>query len=134
MPKQYGAVPFRVRKNKIEVMLATARDGKRWLVPKGWPMKRGPRYTARREAFEEAGVKGKVRRKPLGSLKYRKRVDRRRLNVDLKLYPLAVKKRVKNFPEKGERRLRWFSLKEAVKRCNDPALGRLLRKIKKEIR
>jgi 8-oxo-dGTP pyrophosphatase MutT (NUDIX family) len=131
MQKQFGAVPFRVRRGRIEVMLVTARDGKRWLVPKGWPMKRGPRYTARKEAFEESGVKGKVQRKPLGTLKYRKKIRSRRTKVNLRLYPLAVKKQVRRFPERKQRLRRWFSLKRAVERCRDPGLGRLLRRIKK---
>jgi hypothetical protein len=131
MPKQFGAVPFRVRKGKIEVMLVTARDGNRWLVPKGWPMKRGPRYTARKEAQQESGVKGSIGRKPLGVMTFRKKVHGRRRKVALRLYPLSVKKRAKRFPEGKQRTRRWFSVKGAIAHCNDPALGRLHGKIKK---
>jgi hypothetical protein len=131
MPKQFGAVPFRMRKGRIEVMLVTSRDGRRWLVPKGWPMKRGPRYTAKTEAYQESGVRGKLRRKPLGTMSYRKKVGGRVLKMHLSLYPLVVKKQVRRFPERKQRTIRWFSLKGAVKRCDNPSLARLLGKIKK---
>jgi 8-oxo-dGTP pyrophosphatase MutT (NUDIX family) len=53
----------------------TSRETRRWIIPKGWPMKRMPPHTAAaREAFEEAGVLGQVRRRPLGSYSYRKRL------------------------------------------------------------
>jgi 8-oxo-dGTP pyrophosphatase MutT (NUDIX family) len=131
MPKQFGAVPFRIHRGKVEVMLVTSRDGERWLVPKGWPMKRGARYTARQEAYEESGVRGRVRRSPLGTMKYRKKVGGRRRTIDLKVYPLRVSKQVRKFPERKQRKTRWFALKDAIERCRDPAPARLLRKIKK---
>jgi len=60
--RQYAAIPIRLRKNgKAEVLLLTSRGKGRWGIPKGWPMrKRSPKGTARQEAFEEAGVKGRV--------------------------------------------------------------------------
>src|SRR4051812_8174384 len=103
MTKQFGAVPFRVRSGKIEVMLITSRDGRRWLVPKGWPMKRGARDTAKTEAYQESGVRGKLRRKSLGTMSYRKKVGGRRLKVRLRLFPLVVKKQIKRFPERKQR-------------------------------
>ena len=36
---QVAALPFRIRKGRIEVLLVTSRETKRWLIPKGWPMK-----------------------------------------------------------------------------------------------
>ena len=93
--------------NRRDQMLVTSSQN-RWLVPKGHLMREGPRYTARREAFEESGVRGRVRRKPLGSVKYRKKKKKRTILVDLKLFPLAVTRQAKNFPERGKRRTRWF--------------------------
>src|SRR4051794_25978980 len=115
MPRQqYGAIPFRVRKDAIEVMLVTSRDMDQWIIPKGWPKKGGPRHTAESEAYEESGVRGRVHRKPLGSFKYKKKLDRKkRVRIELKVYPLAVTKQAKQFPERKKRGIRWFSLKEA---------------------
>jgi hypothetical protein len=94
-------------------------------------MKRGPRYTARKEAQEESGVKGSIGRKPLGVMTFRKKVDGRRRKVALRLYPLSVKKRVKRFPERKQRTRRWFTVKRAMAHCDNPALRRLLEKLKK---
>ena len=53
-------------------MLVTSRGRQRWIIPKGWPHKgRAPHRSAAREAFEEAGVVGKVRRRPVGTFSYR---------------------------------------------------------------
>jgi 8-oxo-dGTP pyrophosphatase MutT (NUDIX family) len=128
--KQYGALPYRVRKGSVEVLLVTSRQTKRWIVPKGWP-KKSPHYTAKSEAFEESGVHGKVRRRPLGSFEYRKTLGHgRKVQCRLKVFPLAVRKQVKTWPERHERKTRWFKLKEAASRCSDPGLARLLRKFR----
>jgi 8-oxo-dGTP pyrophosphatase MutT (NUDIX family) len=133
--KQYGAVPFRVRDDgTIQVMLITSRETRRWIVPKGWPKKGGPRPTAKAEAFEESGVRGKVHRKPLGSFEYRKKLNRgRHILCKLQVFPLSVKKQAKNWPERLDRTTRWFSLTDAAKLCSDPELGVLLRKLKGRI-
>jgi 8-oxo-dGTP pyrophosphatase MutT (NUDIX family) len=133
MPKkQYGAVPYRVRNGRLEVALVTSRERGRWIVPKGWPKKGGPRATARAETYEESGLRGKLHRKPLGSFKYRKKLPGgRRVLLQLKVFPLEVAKQVKDFPERTERRTQWFPLTEAEKRCSDPGLRRLITKLRR---
>ncbi|HEY3622474.1 MAG TPA: NUDIX domain-containing protein [Roseiarcus sp.] len=45
----------------LEILLVTTRQSKRWIIPKGWPIKGlRPAKSAAREAFEEAGVRGPV--------------------------------------------------------------------------
>jgi 8-oxo-dGTP pyrophosphatase MutT (NUDIX family) len=130
--KQFGAVPYRIRRGLVEVLLITSRQTKRWIVPKGWPQKT-PHHTAKSEAYEESGVRGKLRRRALGSFEYRKKLTRgREVKCRLKIFPLAVRKQVKSWPEKQERQRRWFKLKEAANRCSDAGLARLLRKLGRE--
>ena len=65
---QYGALPYRFSKDAaLEILLVTTRGTRRWIVPKGWPI-RGlrPAKSAAREAFEEAGVTGRIGPKPIG--------------------------------------------------------------------
>lgn len=58
-------------------MLITSRDSGRWVIPKEWPMaKKKPHQVARQEAWEEAGVRGRVRKQPFGSYRYAKKVSR----------------------------------------------------------
>src|SRR4051794_32208259 len=71
---QIGALPFRVIDGKFEILLVTSRETKRWLIPKGWPMKgKKPYKAAAQEAAEEAGVKGRIGDKPIGHYDYWKR-------------------------------------------------------------
>ena len=58
MRVQYGILPYRRTKpNSLEVLLITTRQSRRWIIPKGWPIKGlKPVKSAAREAYEEAGV------------------------------------------------------------------------------
>jgi 8-oxo-dGTP pyrophosphatase MutT (NUDIX family) len=130
--RQYGAVPFRRRKGTIEILLVTSRKSKRWTLPKGWP-KKSPRATARAEAFEEAGVRGKVGRRAVGEVVYQKRKGIRRVRCRLKIFPLAVKRRAKKWPERHQRSSRWFNLRTAAKKCSNQDLSRLMRRFARQL-
>ncbi len=57
----------------MEVMLITSRESGRWVIPKGWPMVGlKPHQVAAAEAYQEAGIKGVVGKKPIGSYPYTK--------------------------------------------------------------
>ncbi|MEP6828306.1 MAG: NUDIX domain-containing protein, partial [Aestuariivirga sp.] len=59
--KQIAALPYRKHGKGVDVLLITSRETKRWIIPKGWRMKGKKDWNAAaREAFEEAGVEGKV--------------------------------------------------------------------------
>ena len=75
--RQVGALPYKVVDDSgVEVMLVTSRETKRWIIPKGWPMKdRKPHMAAKREAFEEAGVRGQIGKRPIGTFVYDKRPE-----------------------------------------------------------
>jgi ADP-ribose pyrophosphatase YjhB (NUDIX family) len=55
---QYGALPYRfIADATLEILLIATQQTKRWIIPKGWPIKRlRPAQSATREAFEEVGV------------------------------------------------------------------------------
>ena len=57
---QNAGLPYRVTKaGALEILLVTTRQTRRWIIPKGWPIKGlKPANSAAREAFEEAGVSG----------------------------------------------------------------------------
>lgn len=72
---QYGALCYRVgtENGKVEVLLITSRGTGRWIIPRGWPMrKKKPHEAAEIEAWEEAGVRGRVRKTPVGRYTYLK--------------------------------------------------------------
>jgi 8-oxo-dGTP pyrophosphatase MutT (NUDIX family) len=72
------ALPYRLNESgEVEVLLLTSRTRRRWIIPKGWPIKRlKPAKSAAREAFEESGVRGIVGSKPLGRFIYDKQFDK----------------------------------------------------------
>jgi 8-oxo-dGTP pyrophosphatase MutT (NUDIX family) len=103
-----------------------SRESRRWVIPKGWPMKgRKPFQAAAREAYEEAGLRGAIGKRPIGHYLYQKRLK----NLDavqcqVKVFPLKVRKQLKHFPEENQRDLRWFSPAEAAEASAPPAAGK----------
>jgi 8-oxo-dGTP pyrophosphatase MutT (NUDIX family) len=125
---QYAAVPWRKGEDGIEVLLLTSRETRRWVLPKGWPIKGlKPGPSAAQEAFEEAGVSGKVTKKPIGVYHYDKRLrSGRSQHVRVSVFPLEVTTELEEFPEVGQREKEWLPPKEAAVRVDEPELKTLL--------
>jgi 8-oxo-dGTP pyrophosphatase MutT (NUDIX family) len=131
---QYAALPYRQsRASRTEVLLVTSRDTGRWIIPKGWPIKRkAPHVAAAREAREEAGVVGRISRRPIGWFSYKKRLKRGRIVVcTVHVFALKVKRQKEHWPEKGQREVQWMSRTKAAKSVGDPMLGNLIRTLTK---
>jgi len=128
--RQVAALCFRKQKGKVEVLLITSRETKRWVIPKGWPMPPLTDYNAaRREAFEEAGVEGRMRRKKFGSFSYAKLGAKASLTIRVDVYLLEVEREKKTWPEKHQRKRRWFGVDEAAHRIQEPQLRKLIRSL-----
>lgn len=126
--QQVAALCWRKRKGVVEVLLVTSRETRRWVIPKGWPMEGLADYNAaRREAFEEAGVEGRMRREPVGRFFYEKRGKKEVLPVTVTVYALEVQKKLKSWPEVKERERSWFTPHDAVLRVAEPSLKDILR-------
>ncbi|HEY6257839.1 MAG TPA: NUDIX hydrolase [Xanthobacteraceae bacterium] len=131
---QYAALPYRRRSDaRTQVMLVTARESGRWVIPKGWPKKKKtPSATAAREALEEAGVVGKVGRASIGSYSIKKRLKSGAVVACVvRVFPLKVKRQEKSWPERGERDIQWFSRAKAAKVVRDRALAEIIRSLPK---
>lgn len=130
--RQYGVIPVRFgRGGQLQILLLTSRGTGRWVIPKGWPMrKRTPAGTAEREAFEEAGIKGYLlSRRPIGSYRYLK-VDQDFTGAILvRVFILAVVEQMKEWPESRERRTRWFPVGRAATLVQERELSRLINAI-----
>jgi 8-oxo-dGTP pyrophosphatase MutT (NUDIX family) len=125
---QYAALPFRLKPQR-EVMLVSSRETKRWVIPKGWPMKgRKPYAAAAQEALEEAGVVGKVEKTPLGSYSYVKKMrNGAGILCHVDVYALQVQRQMKKWPEREERITRWFPIEQAAEAVREPELAKLIR-------
>lgn len=125
---QIGAICWRLRKGKPRVCLITSRETRRWVVPKGWPMRnRSDRAAAAIEAFEEAGLEGRIAREPLGTFDYDKILGGGRIRCRVTVYGMRVNRVHSRWPEARERTRKWFSPKKAASMVAEPELARLLR-------
>lgn len=113
---QMAALCWRLKKGRVEVMMVTSRETGRWVIPKGWPMEGiPPEEAAAREAWEEAGALGKVSADPLGRFVYDKVLrDRSVRSCCVTVYPLRLREVKSRWPERKERRRKWFDAEEAA--------------------
>jgi 8-oxo-dGTP pyrophosphatase MutT (NUDIX family) len=125
---QYGALCWRVQRGAVQVLLVSSRDTGRWIIPKGWPMKGlAPQEAALREAWEEAGVQGAADPICLGLYPYRKVLaPDRSVPCLVSVYAVKVSRLRRRFPERKERRRKWFSPQKAAGKVEEPALRALL--------
>jgi 8-oxo-dGTP pyrophosphatase MutT (NUDIX family) len=125
---QVGALPIRFEEGRAEVMLLTSRETKRWVIPKGWPMKGKKNWAAAaQEAKEESGAIGRTEKKPVGSYLYFKRRAAHFDLVRVEVYVLHYEKRLEAYREKGQREARWFPFEEAADKVEEAGLVGLLR-------
>ena len=121
---QFAALCYRIKDDKLQFCIVTSRRSKRWIVPKGWPMHgETPMDAAATEAFEEAGVRGKIYPRPIGVFSYYKVRSQDELPCIAVVYPLKVKKILKRWPEDRERERKWVSRKKAAQMVDDPELS-----------
>ncbi|GAB5448368.1 NUDIX hydrolase [Gymnodinialimonas sp.] len=129
---QFAGLPFRVIKGKsgkrVEVLLVTSRETRRWIIPKGWPMDgMTPAEAAAQEVWEEAGARGKAYDTCLGLYSYRKWISAdAHLPVIVAVFPIKVRELAKDYPEASERKRKWFSLKKAASKIEERDLRQLI--------
>ena len=128
---QYGALPYRFTKSGApEILLVTTRQTKRWIIPKGWPIKGlKPAKSAAREAYEEAGVRGSVTTKAIGIFSYEKRSDEDGITIpcEVRVFPLLVRRRKsKTWPESKQRIAQWLEPAVALSLVEEESLRSLI--------
>ena len=131
---QVAALPLTIGEDGVtRVLLLTSRETRRWVIPKGWPMKgRKPYEAAAQEALEEAGVIGNANKKPIGTYTYFKRREAHFDVCKVDVYLMRVEKQLKNWREKGQRQVRWFALDDAADAVEEVGLIAILRDLARE--
>jgi 8-oxo-dGTP pyrophosphatase MutT (NUDIX family) len=132
--KQVAALCWRMGRRGLEVLLITSLNSKRWILPKGWPE---PELTgcenAAREAFEEAGVTGKISPQRVGHYHYLKeKREGSGVPCSVEVFALAVTKELDDWPEKGVRSLAWMPVNEAIAKISEPGVRQLLKTFHKQ--
>ncbi len=125
---QYAALPFATdASGTLRVLLVTSRETGRWVIPKGWPMKgRKPHKAAAQEAFEEAGVVGKVAKNPIAAFDYWKRGETSFRLCRVDVFALAVERLEPQWPEQHERSRCWYDFQTAATLVEEPGLQHIL--------
>ncbi len=114
-----------------DVLLVQTLRLRQWVIPKGWPM---PGLTlaqaAEQEAWEEAGVRGRIATAALGTFTYTK-VKKSGLPVQCcaHVFRLDVTSQSDHFPEADKRHRQWVPVAQAAGMVRDPELAAILRKL-----
>ena len=122
--QQSSVIPFRINNGSIEVLVVMSSKNRHWVVPKGI---HDPGMTAQdsaaKEAFEEAGVEGKVFENAIGQYRYSKWDA----ECEVAVYPMEV---TKVLPEaqwqESHRNRQWLSVKKAAQMVKNPELQKLV--------
>lgn len=112
----------------VEILLVTSRDTGRWVLPKGNRMALlSAHRAAAREAEEEAGVRGTVGKKPLGTYHYAKWRGEDAYDVaEVTVYALQVTDELSRWKEQGQRERSWVSRADAAEMVEEPELRALI--------
>jgi 8-oxo-dGTP pyrophosphatase MutT (NUDIX family) len=125
---QSGVIPYRKKNGKVEILLVTTIRRKRWIIPKGFiEYHMSPFQSAKKEAFEEAGVRGSNTTRILGTYNNQKRGS----ELLTKIYSMRVNKVFKDYPEKNLRKRKWFSVYDAAKKVDISELATMIRRLGK---
>jgi 8-oxo-dGTP pyrophosphatase MutT (NUDIX family) len=126
---QFAALPFRIESGPLQILLITSRETRRWVIPKGWPI-RGlrPREVAAREAFEDAGLVGRiVGKRAIGSYHYSKQLlDNRALLCRVRVFLLSVHRQLDDWPEKAQKMCWWGAPRTAARMVDEGGLAEIL--------
>lgn len=128
---QVAALPIRVGNDGVcRVMLLTSRETKRWVIPKGWPMKgKTDCEAAAQEALEEAGLIGEISAEPIGRFDYFKRREAHFDLCHVEVFLLTVARQRKRWREQRQRQAKWFTLGEAATLVEEPGLAAIFKKL-----
>ena len=123
---QSGVIPYRKKNGRIEVLLVTSIKKRNWIIPKGFiEYHLSPFQSAKKEAFEEAGVRGSNGTKILGSYMVYKNGS----ELLTKVYSMRVTAVYKDYPEKNLRKRKWLPVADAAKKVSIPEVATMIRKM-----
>jgi ADP-ribose pyrophosphatase YjhB (NUDIX family) len=114
MDHKIGVIPFAISGDRIAIMFVTSQRRGRWILPKG-NLKPGESHKkgCKREAFEEAGVKGRIMSELPMTHVVTKSSDGKLSQVAVTYYPMLVSKQVDEWPEQAKRERHWALLEDA---------------------
>ncbi len=111
VPQQAAAFPSRRTDGILEVCLIRRRDATGWGIPKG-NIDRGntPEATALIEAYEEAGVEGRLLDRPVGTYRY----EKWEVSLLVVVYVMQVLEEHADWEEARIRERKWIPFDQAA--------------------
>jgi 8-oxo-dGTP pyrophosphatase MutT (NUDIX family) len=112
---QSAVIPYRWRRKNIEVLMVTSLGSGRWVFPKGH-IKRdiSARQSAEKEAFEEAGISGRLSPNQIGYYCYCKKKKGETQTYQVEVFAMNVTDVLKSWPEEHMRQRKWMSPENAA--------------------
>jgi len=127
---QSAVIPFIKEGSTYKVVLITTRKKKRWTIPKGIvEPELDSLESARKEAEEEAGIKGYIEPVIFDTFEYNKWGG----TCFVKVYLMEVHELLNQWPEEIYRERRIFSVEAAVKVIGREEIRHVLQKFKEQI-
>jgi 8-oxo-dGTP pyrophosphatase MutT (NUDIX family) len=110
---QAGVIPFRRKRDAIQICLIRNNGRKKWKIPKGFvDPGETVQQAALKEAWEEAGLRGRLVGDAIGSYKYTKW----NLELTVAVFLMEVRAEEDKWTESRIRERHWTSLDEAFRR------------------
>lgn len=126
--KRIAVIPIIKKKRKKQICLVTSRTKKNWILPTGkYERKHSNKQVAELEAFEEAGLIGRLDKEFCETITYKKAGSGKKRQ--LKLYLMQVVKIQERWPEKKQRKREMIPAKLLKTQVSDKQLAKKLDKI-----
>ncbi len=120
---QSGVIPYRRNDQGLEILLITTMKKKKWIIPKGYIEFNLTAFeSAKKEAYEEAGIIGANETFELGYFENQKSIG----VCHTKIFALEVIKVLENYPDKNARKRKWFESKEAANTVAIPEISKMI--------
>ncbi len=128
---QSAIIPYRCENGELQILLITSISKKKWIIPKGFiEFNLSAFESAKKEAFEEAGVIGTNETIELGSFTIEKYGGR----TNIVVYSMEVEKFKDDYPEKNLRKRKWYSVDEAMETISIPEVAEMIKNLNAEIK
>ena len=128
---QSGVIPYRKNNGELQILLITSVKKKRWILPKGFiEFNLSPFESAKKEAYEEAGVTGSNETVEVGTFKVKRPIG----FCNIIIYSMEVLEVLDDYPEKDLRKRKWFSVKEAASNISIPEVAEMILKFEEKIK
>jgi 8-oxo-dGTP pyrophosphatase MutT (NUDIX family) len=129
--EQSAIIPYKIEDEELKILLITSIRKKKWIIPKGFiEFNLSPFESAKKEAFEEAGVIGTNETFELGSFNLNKYGGLTKIIV----YSMEVEKFKDAYPEKNLRKRKWFTVEEAIETVSIAEVRKLIITLQEKVK